>query len=95
MGNSTEPNLEAEADVDQLSQWNEELDDTMAFVHDNLTRDDPKIKIPENMEDEQTTPNIDTVPIEEKDRPTTVEENQAHPTIHDSRPILQRAKRKF
>lgn len=39
---STEPNLEAKADFDQLSSHrNEELDDTMASVQDNLTQNDP------------------------------------------------------
>lgn len=56
----------------------------MASVHDNLYQDDPNTKILKNMEEDQTTPNVETVPTEEKDQPTIVEENQAQPIIHDS-----------
>lgn len=81
----TEPNPEAEADDDHLSpQQNEELDDTMASVHANLTQDDQKTKSPEKIKHDKNIPNVDTVQTEEKGQPTTIKENQAQPIVHDA-----------
>lgn len=81
---STNPNPEAKDDVDQMyHQRNEELDDTMAFVHDNSSLDNPKTRNYGEKNEEQAYPNVENAPTKEEGHPI-VGGTQAQPTIHDS-----------
>lgn len=62
----------------------EELDDTIASVHDILASDQPTTKSPEILEWEQIIPNVEIILTEKESQQVTVTERQAQHVVHDS-----------
>ena len=64
------------------------MDDTFAFIHENIVSYNHKPNSPEKIDEDQTMPDIETSPAKEKNQTTTNEKEQekekAQSTVHDS-----------